>query len=53
MIGWWAAIPWYSFKTRGRAGVWLMLGLFGLISAPVIGALATLMLMLPTRFLGL
>jgi hypothetical protein len=30
-----------------------MLGLFALIGAPVIGALATVILVLPIRFLGL
>jgi len=51
LIAWWAVIPWYSFKTRGKAGVWLMLGLFALIAAPTLGAIATAILALPLRWL--
>jgi hypothetical protein len=41
LIGWLFAIPWYSLKTRGGAGIWMMLGLFALIAAPIVGAFIT------------
>jgi hypothetical protein len=34
LLAWPFIIPWYAFKTRGRAGWRLMLGLFALILAP-------------------
>jgi hypothetical protein len=43
-IGWPVVIPWYAWKTRGRAGWRLALGLFGLILSPyVAGAVVSLM----------
>lgn len=53
MFGWMVVIPWYAFKTRGRAGIWLMLGLFALMASPYIGAIATMLLLIPARLLGL
>src|SRR5688500_8313043 len=38
LLAWPFVIPWYAFKTRGRAGWWLILGLFGLILAPTFTA---------------
>ena len=38
LLAWPFVIPWYAFKTRGRAGWWLFLGLFGLILAPTVTA---------------
>ena len=36
LLAWPVIIPWYAFKTRGRAGWLLLLGLLGLIlSAPL------------------
>jgi hypothetical protein len=52
LLGWWAVIPWYSFKTRGRAGLWMTVGLFALIAAPLIGAVVTALLLLPFRVAG-
>jgi hypothetical protein len=52
-VGWWAFIPWYTLKTRGRAGVRLMAGLFTLIAAPLVGAVITILLLVPLRLLGL
>jgi hypothetical protein len=34
VFGWPIAIPWYVFKTRGRGGWSLLLGLIGLIVSP-------------------
>lgn len=34
LLAWPFVIPWYAFKTRGRSGWRLILGLFGLILAP-------------------
>lgn len=36
LLAWPVLIPWYAFKTRGRAGWRLLVGLFGLIWAPSI-----------------
>jgi hypothetical protein len=33
LLAWPVVIPWYAFKTRGRSGWRLILGLFGLIAA--------------------
>jgi len=33
LLAWPVVIPWYAFKTRGRSGWRLTLGLFGLIGA--------------------
>ena len=33
LLAWPVVIPWYAFKTRGRSGWRLVLGLFGLIAA--------------------
>jgi len=33
--------PWYAFKTRGRSGWCLTLGLVGLMAAPYISSLVT------------
>jgi hypothetical protein len=52
LIAWWLIIPWYSFKTRGKAGVWVMMGLFALIFAPIVGAFATGVFLLPLQLLG-
>ena len=51
MVGWWIAIPWYSLKTRGRAGWRLMAGLFALTAATYIGALVAFLLFEIFRFL--
>jgi hypothetical protein len=40
MLAWPIVIPWYAFKTRGRAGWALLLGLFGLIVSAWLTALA-------------
>jgi len=38
VLGWPVVIPWYAFKTRGRAGWRFLLGLIGLIfAAPLTG----------------
>lgn len=42
MMGWLVAIPWYSLKTRGRAGWRLIVRLFGYVASPYIGALVAL-----------
>lgn len=34
LLAWPIVIPWYAFKTRGRAGWRLTVGLFGVILAP-------------------
>ena len=34
VLFWPVVIPWYAFKTRGRSGWRLTLGLFGLVAAP-------------------
>jgi hypothetical protein len=34
VLGWPFVIPWYVFRSRGRAGWRLLLGLFALIAAP-------------------
>lgn len=39
-LAWPVVIPWYAFKTRGRAGWRLTAGLFGLILSAYIGGLA-------------
>jgi hypothetical protein len=39
VLAWPFIIPWYAFKTRGRSGWRLILGLFGLIVAPYVTAL--------------
>jgi hypothetical protein len=39
-LAWPFVIPWYAFKTRGRGGWKLTLGLFGLIALPYLSALA-------------
>jgi len=36
LLAWPIVIPWYAFKTRGRSGWRLAVGLFGLIGAPYI-----------------
>ena len=33
LLAWPIVIPWYAFKTRGRSGWRLAIGLFGLIGA--------------------
>jgi hypothetical protein len=38
-IAWPVLIPWYAFKTRGRSGWRLTIGLLGLISAAYISGL--------------
>jgi hypothetical protein len=36
LLAWPVVIPWYAFKTRGRSGWRLAVGLFGLIGAPYV-----------------
>ncbi len=41
VLFWPVVIPWYAFKTRGRSGWRLTLGLFGLVAAAYISWLVT------------
>ena len=41
LLAWPVVIPWYAFKTRGRSGWRLTLGLLGLIGAAYISLLVT------------
>jgi hypothetical protein len=41
LLAWPVVIPWYAFKTRGRSGWRLTLGLLGLIVAAYISGLVT------------
>ena len=41
LLAWPVVIPWYAFKTRGRSGWRLILGLFGLVAAAYISWFVT------------
>ena len=41
LLAWPVVIPWYAFKTRGRSGWRLTLGLLGLVGAAYISWLVT------------
>jgi hypothetical protein len=41
VLFWPVVIPWYAFKTRGRSGWRLTLGLFGLVAAAYVSGLVT------------
>ena len=51
-FAWPVLLPWYVFKTRGRAGWRLLMLLIGFILAPVLGGIIAFLLRLEFRLLG-
>ena len=51
-LAWPFVLPWYVFKTRGRAGWKLLALLIGFIASPEIGAVIAILLRLEFRFLS-